>query len=91
MVFKKSHDGNDAGRRDIDGELIFPDGKLLDVFWKARQQVLSVFVQAGGFFFVSVGGVNDGSMKLASRYDSRLAVNGVLFKVSGHTGSGRMS
>ena len=48
-------------------------------------------MQAGGFFFVFVGGIDDGSMKLASRFGSRLAVNMVSLKMSGHTGSGSMS
>lgn len=32
MIFEKRKDGNDARWRDVDGELVFPDGELLDVF-----------------------------------------------------------
>ena len=35
MVLEEGHDRNDAGRRNVDCEFVFPDGKLLDVFGHA--------------------------------------------------------
>ena len=32
VVFEEGDDGDDARRWDVNGELILPDGKLLDVF-----------------------------------------------------------
>lgn len=31
VVLQESEDGNDGGGGDVDGELVFPDGELLDV------------------------------------------------------------
>jgi len=35
MILEEGDDGYDAGGRDIDGQFVFPDGELLDVFWEA--------------------------------------------------------
>ena len=66
VVFEEGNDRNDARRWDIDCELVFPDGELLDVFWETGEEILPVGVQGGGFFLVFVGGVYDRGVKLPS-------------------------
>ena len=68
MVLEERNDRNHPGRRDIDTELILPYRKLLYVFWKTRDEILSVLVQACGLLFVLVRGVDDGGVKLAASY-----------------------
>lgn len=65
VVLEECHDGDQAGRRNINSELVFPDGKLLDVFGKAGHDVLSVFVHGVGLVLVFVGRVDHGSAKLS--------------------------
>ena len=66
VVFEEGDDGKDAIGGDIDCELVFPDRKLLYVFWHAGKEVLAVRVKAGGFFLVFIGGVYDWGVELAA-------------------------
>ena len=66
MVFEERNDRYDARGRDVDCELIFPDGKLLDIFWKAREEVLPVIVKPLGLLLILVGRVYDWDMKFSA-------------------------
>ncbi len=66
VVFQEREDGDDAGGGDVDCELVFPDGELLDVFREGGKEVLAVGVQGGGFFLVFVCWVYDRGVELAS-------------------------
>lgn len=65
VVLEECHDGDQPGGRNIDSELVLPDGELLDVFGKAGHDVLSVFVHGVGLMLVFVGRVDHGSAKLS--------------------------
>lgn len=65
VVLEECHDGDQAGGRNVDGELVLPDGELLDVFGKAGHDVLSVFVHGVGLVLVFVGRVDHGSTELS--------------------------
>lgn len=65
VVLEECHDGDQARRRNVDGKLVLPDGKLLDVFGKAGHDVLSVFVHSVGLVLVFVGRVDHGSAQLS--------------------------
>ena len=58
--FQKVHHGEQSGGRGVDDQLILPHGELLNVFGQTRHDVLSVGVQAVGFFQVLVRRVDDG-------------------------------
>lgn len=59
MVFQEGHEGNNTGRRNIDGEFVFPHGELLDEFGKAGHHILPILVQAISLFLKLVRGVDD--------------------------------
>ena len=59
MKFEERHDRDDALGWDIDGEFVFPDGKLLDIGGKRGEKVLAIRVEGGGFGSVFVGWVYD--------------------------------
>merc|ERR1711977_278396 len=59
VVFEEGEGGDDAGGRDVDGELILPNGELLDVFGQTGQQILAVLVQRVGLVCDLVGRVDD--------------------------------
>lgn len=42
VVLEKFEHGDDGRRRDIDRQLVFPDGELLDVPWETRDKVSPV-------------------------------------------------
>lgn len=65
VVLQERYDGEDARRRNVDGELVFPNRELLDVFWQAGEEVLTISVKTGGFLFVPIGGVDYGDMQLS--------------------------
>lgn len=69
MVFQERDDGNDARGRDVDGQLVLPDGELLNVFREAGGEVLTVGMKAGGFFLVFVGRIDYGGMKLSPSWN----------------------
>lgn len=64
--FQEGDGRGHAGRGDVDGEFVLPDGELLDVFGEAGHEVLAVGVQAGGFGLVFVGGVYDWRVEFAA-------------------------
>lgn len=71
VVFEKGDDRNNAGRGNIDCELILPDGELLYVFGHAREEILTVGMEAGRFLLVLVRRVHHRRVKLASSYGIR--------------------
>lgn len=44
VVLEEGHDRENAGGRDVDRELVLPDGELLDVLWQTGQEVLAIVV-----------------------------------------------
>lgn len=66
VVFQEGHDGDQTGGGGVDNQLVLPHGELLDVFRETRHDVLSVFVQAFGFFEVLVGRVHHGGAEGAT-------------------------
>lgn len=67
VIFQKCHDSNHAFRGDVDGELIFPNRELLDVFGKTGQEVLSVGVKGLALRFGLVGWIDNGCVEFALR------------------------
>lgn len=70
MVLEEGHDGDQAGWGNVDGELVLPDGELLDVFGKTGHDVLSVFVHGVGLVLVFVGRIDHGSAQFSLSYTS---------------------
>lgn len=68
VVLEECHDRDQTGWRNVNGELVLPNGELLDVFGKAGHDVLAVFVHGVGLVLVLVGRVDDGSVKLSLSY-----------------------
>ena len=68
MIFEERDDGDDAGGRNVNRELIFPYRELLDEFGQAREKVLAVGMEAGGLLLILVRRVYDRCMKLPSSY-----------------------
>lgn len=60
VVFQEGHDGDQTGGGSVDNQLVLPNRELLDIFRETRHDVLSIFVQAFGFFEVLVGRVHHG-------------------------------
>ena len=76
MVAEKGKDRDDASRRNVDCEFIFPDGKLLYVAWKAGEKVLAVGVEALGLVGGFVGWIDDWGVELALRVARCFLVKG---------------
>lgn len=92
VVFQESHGGDEAGGRDVDAELILPDGELLDVLGQARHDVLAVLVQTVRLVLVLVGRVDDGGAERARSYGIMLVLHILRYQRSnpgaiGHTGT----
>jgi hypothetical protein len=80
MVLEEGKDWNDAGGRDEDGQLVFPDGKpatssatsspqsqcnvLLNVLGQTRHEILTISMQRLGFLSVLVRRVHDWHVSL---------------------------
>ena len=65
MIFEERKDGDDGRRGNADGELVFPDGELLDVFGQTGHEILAVLVKRHSFPRVFVGVIDDGSGEFA--------------------------
>ena len=69
VELEESHDGDDALRRDVNGELIFPDGELLNVGGKCGEKVLAVGMERGSFRGVFIGWIYDGGVEFTASYE----------------------
>ena len=79
VLFEEGDDRENTSGRDVDGQFVFPDRELLDVFGQAGHDVLAVIVQRLGLLLVLVGGVNDFSAQfLHSLFDrAQLAMQSI--------------
>ena len=64
-TLEEGEHGDDAGRRDVDGELVLPDGELLHVFGQAAHHPGAVLVEVLGLGRKLIGRVDDGGLQLA--------------------------
>lgn len=64
-TLEETKDGDDARGRDVDGELVLPDGELLNIFGQAPHDPGSVLVEVLGLGGVLVGRVDDGRLEVA--------------------------
>lgn len=60
MVFEEGEDGNDGWRCDVDSQLVFPDGELLDIPGKARDEIAPIGMQGLPSRGVLFGTVSEG-------------------------------
>lgn len=61
VVLEEGEDGLDGSRRDVDRQLVLPDGELLDVLRETRDQVFAVGVELVGLGGHGFGLVDDGA------------------------------
>ena len=66
VIFEEGDDRENARWRNVDCELVFPDGELLDEFRHAGEKILTVGVKAGSFFLVFVCWIYDRGMELSA-------------------------
>ena len=66
MEFQECHDGDNSLRRDVNGELILPDGELLDVGRECGEEVLAIGVERGSFGSVFVCWIYDRSVEFTA-------------------------
>lgn len=62
-TLQEGEDGYDSGRRDVDNELVFPEGELLDVLGEAGHEPGAVAVEIVSLGLVFISRVDDGSLK----------------------------
>jgi len=67
VILEEGEHGDDARWWDVDGQFVFPDGKLLDIFRQAGRQILSIFVESLSLLIVSFGRIDDWRFELALR------------------------
>lgn len=60
LTLEERKDRDGAGRADVDGQFVLPDGELLDVFGETAHDPGAVLVQVVGLGLVLVGGVDEG-------------------------------
>lgn len=88
LTLEEVEDGDDARGGNVDGELVLPDGELLDVLGHAAHQPRAVAVHVVGLALVLVGWVDNGSLEGADVVAGRHAhILGVLGH--GHGALGR--
>lgn len=66
LTLEEGKHRDNTSRRDIDGELILPDGELLHVFGHAAHQPGAVSVHVVGFALVLVGRVDKRRLELSN-------------------------
>lgn len=72
LTLEEGEDGNDSRGRDVDGELVLPDGDLLDILGQAAHDPRAVFVEVIGLGAVLVGRVDERSLEGANVLARRL-------------------
>lgn len=72
-TLEKRKDGNDTGRGDVDGKLVLPDRKLLDVLRQTSHYPGTVTVKVVGLALVLIGRVDDGSLEGSDMVAGRLS------------------
>ena len=59
--------------RDVNGEFIFPNGELLDIFWHAAHQPSTVTMHVFRFALIFIGRVDDGNLQSGRRVSRGLS------------------